>query len=91
MSDYTKAKIYKITNDYNDDVYVGSTCDTLIKRFSYHKKDSKKDKKKNSPLYKLMNEIGFERFRIQLLEDYHCEDKYQGKMPRVPTDIRFIR
>ena len=37
MPDFKKGKIYKITNDYNDDVYVGSTCDTLIKRFSYHK------------------------------------------------------
>ena len=24
-----------------------------------------------------MNEIGFERFRIQLIENFHCEDKYQ--------------
>ncbi len=38
--DYSQAKIYKITNDYNDDVYVGSTCDTLVKRFSYHKSDA---------------------------------------------------
>ncbi len=29
--DYSKGKIYKITNDYNDDVFVGFTCDTLIK------------------------------------------------------------
>ena len=24
--DFNKGKIYKITNDYNDDIYVGSTC-----------------------------------------------------------------
>ena len=28
--DFGKGKIYKITNDYNDEVYVGSTCDTLL-------------------------------------------------------------
>ena len=32
--DFSQGKIYKITNDYNDDIYVGSTCDTLVKRFS---------------------------------------------------------
>ena len=47
--DFSKAKIYKITNDFNDVVYIGSTCDTLNRRFIYHKKDSKKDKKKNRP------------------------------------------
>jgi hypothetical protein len=29
------------------------------------------------PIYKLMNEIGFERFRIELIEDYPCQDAYQ--------------
>ena len=74
---FTKAKIYKITNDYNDDVYVGSTCDTLGRRFSCHKCDARREKHQNRPLYKLINEIGSERFRIQLICDYPCDDKYQ--------------
>ena len=73
-SDFSKGKIYKITNDYNDHVYVGSTCDTLAKNFSKHKSDSTYRK---NPLYKLINEIGFERFRIELICDFPCEDKYQ--------------
>ena len=77
MPDFSKGKIYKITNDYNDDIYIGSTCDTLVKRFSRHRLDAPREDTKNRPLYKLMNEIGFERFRIQLLEDYPCEDLYQ--------------
>ncbi len=45
--DYSKSKIYKITNDFNNDIYVGSTCDTLVKRFSNHKMIlKKKDYKK---------------------------------------------
>ena len=75
--DFTKGKIYKITNDFNDDVYIGSTCDRLVKRFAAHKKDAQKEKFKNIPLYKLINEIGFERFRIQLIEDFLCADKYE--------------
>ena len=75
--DYKKAKIYKITNDYNDEIYVGSTCDTLVKRFNRHKKSSKEEAKNKSPFYTLVNEIGFDRFRIQLICNYPCEDKYQ--------------
>ncbi len=75
--DFSKAKIYKITNDYNNDVYVGSTCDSLTKRFSGHKLCLNSNKNNNRPIYKLMNEIGFERFRIELIEDYPCQDKYQ--------------
>ena len=75
--DYSKGKIYKITNDFNNDIYVGSTCDTLVKRFSNHKKDSKKEKKQHYSLYKLMNEIGYTRFRIQLICECPCEDIYQ--------------
>ncbi len=77
--DFSKGKIYKITNDFNDDVYVGSTCNTLSRRFSAHKCDYIKDDCNQRPLYKLMNEIGFDRFRIQLICDYPCEDKYQLK------------
>jgi len=75
--DFNKGKIYKITNDYNDEVYIGSTCDTLNRRFIGHKGGSKKEQCKNTPIYKLMNEIGFERFRIELIEDFPCQDKYQ--------------
>ena len=46
MSDYTKGKIYKITNDFNNDIYVGSTCDTLVKRFSNHKRKSQEESRK---------------------------------------------
>ena len=73
--DYSKSKIYKITNDYNDEVYIGSTCDTLVKRFSGHK--SAMTLKPERKLYRLMNEIGFERFRIELIENCACDDKYQ--------------
>ncbi len=74
---FQNAKIYKITNDFNTDIYIGSTCNTLTKRFIAHKSTSKKEKNCNIPLYKLINEIGFERFRIELIEDFSCEDRYQ--------------
>ncbi len=74
---YSQGKIYKITNDFNNEVYVGSTCDTLAKRFSGHKLSMINVRHENRPLYILMNEIGFERFRIELIELCPYEDKYQ--------------
>ena len=68
--DLNKGKIYKITNDYNDEVYVGSACNTLIKRFSNHKSKINQENFLHRPLYTLMREIGTDRFRIQLIEDY---------------------
>ena len=50
--DYSQAKIYKITNDVNNDIWIGSTCDTLIKKFSVHKmRDFIYDCKKCSAIF----------------------------------------
>ena len=65
--DFSKAKIYKITNDYNNDVYVGSTCDLLTKRFSGHKSNLLTEEKKDRPLYKLMNKIGLELSQLKII------------------------
>ncbi len=75
--DFSKGKIYKITNDYNDEVYIGSTCDILSKRFSSHKRERNCANRKNSKLYSLMREIGTERFCIYLIEEYPCNNKYE--------------
>ena len=37
MRNFENGKIYKITNDFNDSIYIGSTCDTLDKRMIRHK------------------------------------------------------
>jgi hypothetical protein len=72
MRTFENGKIYKITNDFNDSIYIGSTCDTLDKRMIRHKTD--RQKHPNRLLYKLMNEIGFSRFKIELLENFPCSD-----------------
>ena len=73
---FSKGKIYKITNDFNDDVYVGSTCDELNKRMNIHKYKANGNERSHLPIYKLMNEIGFNRFRIDLIEDCPCNNIY---------------
>ncbi len=79
MPNYINGNFYKITNDHNNDVYIGSTCDTIVKRFSCHKLEARKEHNKHRPLYKLINEIGFERFRIELVENCSVQDIYQLK------------
>ncbi len=32
--DYSQAKIYKVTDDFNTDIWIGSTCDTSVKKIS---------------------------------------------------------
>jgi group I intron endonuclease len=72
---FNNGKIYKITNNINNEVYVGSTCDILRKRFVRHTIDMRNEKNKHRPLFKLMNELGTDIFRIDLIEAYPCDDK----------------
>ena len=70
--DYANGKIYVIRNHVNDMVYVGSTCQSLSKRFSWHKSDMKNRKYQ---LYEAMNELKIENFYIELVELYPCSSK----------------
>jgi len=72
---YQNGRIYQILNHINDDIYVGSTTQSLSKRFSWHKGDSTKEKKQNYKLYRAMKEIGSENFYIELIENYPCNTK----------------
>lgn len=71
---YKNGKIYVIRNHSNNKVYVGSTTQTLSKRFSNHKRNHKSKKAYEYPFYKAMREIGIENFYIELVEDYPCEN-----------------
>ena len=75
MADYSKGKIYKIFNTIDDDIYVGSTVETLQKRFTRHRCCSTKQRTQHFRIYQKMNDIGFDNFCIQLLEEYPCRDK----------------
>ena len=70
MGDYQKGKIYQIKNTIDDDLYVGSTIQALNRRMVKHKSDAKQLQHK--PLYQKMNEYGFDKFFIELIEDYSC-------------------
>ena len=42
MPGYSKGKIYKILNTIDDEIYVGSTCETLSQRMARHRSDMKR-------------------------------------------------
>ena len=75
--DYSKAKIYKIVNDIDDDIYIGATCQALSKRMAEHRKSMKSKRDNHIKLYKKMNEIGVEHFKILLIEETPCENVEQ--------------
>jgi group I intron endonuclease len=75
--DYSKGKVYKITNDVNNELYIGSTIKTLSQRMAKHRQDSKQERCQNYKIYKAFEEIGVEHFKIVLLEECLCVNRDQ--------------
>lgn len=76
---YHTGKIYKIVNINDpDEFYIGSTKNVLRVRWQGHKSICSK----NPPtkLHQLMNELGYECFKMVLIEDYPCENRDQLRM-----------
>ncbi len=70
------ARVYKLCNSIDDEVYIGSTKQKLGQRFSEHKSRAKKGKK-NMLIYNHMRELGIEKFYIELLEEKEVSDKME--------------
>ena len=69
---YSNGKIYKIVNNQTPDVFVGCTTRPFYRRFYEHKTNNIESGRK---LYNLMQELGPDKFRIELLEAYPCNSK----------------
>ena len=67
---YSRGKIYKLCNSVDDKEYVGSTFCSLNNRKSAHRNAAKV--KTGQKVYKHLNEIGWEKVEIVLLENYAC-------------------
>jgi group I intron endonuclease len=70
---YVNGKIYKLVNDVDDKIYVGSTVKPLNIRFSEHKQDA--NRFPNRPAYDHFNKMRWSNVRIELIEKYPCESK----------------
>ena len=73
MPNYMNGKVYKIVNDIDNYVYIGSTTLALNIRMIYHRKRAKKGS--NANLYKHMCEIGIYHFKIILLRNVSCNNR----------------
>ncbi len=74
MPNYANGKIYKLTNNVNDEIYIGSTCCPLWSRIGQHRYVAKNGNR-TSKLYNLINQIGGSNFDIVLLEAVSCTNK----------------
>jgi len=71
MPNYQNGQIYKIHSYQTDDIYIGSTTQTLCKRFAHHKALFKKNihKTTSKSIFK------YDNVMITLIEKYPCNDK----------------
>ena len=74
---YCNGKIYCIRNNEDDDIYIGSTTQPLSKRFYKHKQSLQMASRSRYKIYQKMTDIGEDKFYIELLEEYPCENVEQ--------------
>jgi group I intron endonuclease len=75
--DYQSGRIYCIRNIVNDDIYVGSTTQSLSRRMAKHRGSLKAKSKQHYQIYQKMVEHGVDNFYIELIEEYPCNNKEQ--------------
>eukprot|EP01043_Picozoa_sp_COSAG02_P066139 COSAG02_NODE_10200_length_1996_cov_3.594623_1_plen_169_part_10 len=77
---YQYGKIYKIVNNVDDMIYIGSTCSRLSKRLHGHKID-KSGKGWKRRLYQHVDALGgWDHFRIILVQHHPCLGKDDLRM-----------
>jgi len=70
MNIYHCSKIYKITNNINDSIYIGATTQVLKRRFNNHISECR-----NPVMKQLINNHGKQCLKIELIEEVSCENK----------------
>jgi hypothetical protein len=79
--DYSKGKIYKITDIGYNECYYGSTIQPLSKRMGTHRSDykaykaCKEGKYHGVTSYSLFDKYGLENCKIELVEECECKTK----------------
>ena len=90
---FNNVQIYRITNNIDDMVYIGSTCLPLRKRFYNHRKEFHAKKGQNRRLFQHAATHGWDEFHIFTVEKFPCDSKdklrereeYHRK--QIPSDI----
>jgi hypothetical protein len=76
-----EAKVYKVINDVDDEIYVGATKECLSHRLGKYRTAMRKGDRK-SKFMNHMKELGTEHFKIILLEEFKSSNIDQMKAKR---------
>ena len=71
---FQNGKIYKIWNLFDDDIYVGSTVQSLCRRMALHRSDIRRNVSRCPAIYNKMLEFGSDNFFIELIEEHPCDN-----------------
>jgi hypothetical protein len=77
---YQNSKIYKVVDVGYHKCYIGSTCEELSQRMARHRQSYKgflKGLASHVRCYDLFDEFGYENCKIELIEHYPCDDRYE--------------
>ena len=78
---YQSGKIYKVIDNSYTQCYIGSTTEGLSLRMTRHRDDYRKWKNGNRErvcsIASLFDEFGVENCKIELVEDFPCENREQ--------------
>jgi hypothetical protein len=77
MVNYQNGKIYKIVDNTNGNVYIGSTCKILYERIAGHKYDYKKYLKGYYHFVTSFKILENKDYKIELIELYPCNSKIE--------------
>lgn len=77
MPNYQNGMIYKLVNDENDNIYVGSTTQPLSKRFYDHQALYKYYLNHKKNFMTSFNIVKYPSCKIILIEKYPCNCKYE--------------
>lgn len=72
MNTYQNGKIYKLINDVDEEIYIGSTIGPLARRKNSH---GSKVQTRSAKVYMHFRTIGWSHVSIELLEAYPCANK----------------
>jgi P2-related tail formation protein len=75
MPNFSNGKIYKITCNITNKIYIGATCKTLNARISNHKNDYKRSLKNKYNYVSSHDIIKNNDYKIELIENYPCNNK----------------
>lgn len=78
-------RIYKIVNDVDNRIYIGSTKNTLRDRMYSHRSASRQNTE--SKIYRFMREVGEDHFKILLIE----EREFKSRDEMVSLEDEYIK